>query len=213
MSTGQHILCSRIKIQVSSNSQNISRRLTGDSMKYIFMLEQKRRQETLAQTPKHQTSERLSSRLAGGKTCTWYMQLCIQVMKLVFHLDESGSFWTSRSLGRVAGENTQYKMQESNISYCGCVVVWERRSQLFVLWWLCYTTGWKNPWPDQSHIIMYNVIQILLAQEHEHAWVYYLCWTNYCMNAGEAFGGFGNAPQEIGPQGGTEPHFHITKTE
>ena len=33
------------------------------------------------------------------------------------------------------------------------------------------------------------------------------------MNAGEAFGGFGNAPQEIRPQGGTELHFHITKTE
>ena len=32
------------------------------------------------------------------------------------------------------------------------------------------------------------------------------------MNAGEAFGWFGNAPQEIRPQGGTEPHFHI-KTE
>ena len=212
MSTGQHILCSRIKIQVSSNSQNISRRLTGDSMKYIFMLEQKRRQETLAQTPKHQTSERLSSRLAGGKTCTWYMQLCIQVMKLVFNLDESGSFWTQKSQKcswRADTMDAEFKRVMFHI-----VVVWlHERSQLFVLWWLCYTTGWKNPWPDQSHIIMYNVIQILLAQEHEHAWVYYLCWTNYCMNAGEAFGGFGNAPQEIRPQGGTEPQVHITKTE
>ena len=52
-------------------------------------------------------------------------QLCIQVMKLVFHLDESGSFWTQKSR-KSTGEKTQYRMRESYISYFGCVVVWEK---------------------------------------------------------------------------------------